>query len=176
MPANTTFDESLPMAYYNHRPFPRTCLEIYLLDQARHRSSRREFDLLNRLAYIFDWRLHRDYETPLRNGSTLVVTDTEGVIIWASSRFLTMTGYTPAEALGQTPAFLQGPDTDTATVRRLSDRLVRASLTGRIRPIRERILNYRKGGEKYWCELEIDPLWTTGGELTHFLAIEKEID
>ncbi len=150
-------------------------MEITLLEQAQFRHHRREVDLFHQLAHIFDWRLHRDYDKALGEGYTLIVTDTQKSILWVSHRFLSMTGYRPEEAIGQTPYFLQGPNTNPEAIRRLSKELQEAAYKHRIRPIREQLINYRKDGEPYLCNIEIDPIWSQQGELTHFIAVEKEV-
>jgi hypothetical protein len=38
-----------------------------------------------------------------------------------------------------------------------------------------KITNHRKNGEAYVCEVKIVPLYNTAKELTHFLALEKEV-
>jgi|GEM_PF-1297352 len=158
------------------KSFPVACMEIYMLEQAQRRPVQRDAATLEKLAYIFDWKTHRNYSKALEEGFTLVVTDDISTILWVSHTFLTMTGYTPVEAIGQTPRFLQGVNTDAVAVRRLSDKLTKAPQTRRIRPIRERLLNYRKDGDSYWCEVEIDPIWNKSGELTHFIALEREMN
>jgi PAS domain-containing protein len=71
----------------------------------------------------FDWKLTRNYEKALTDGCTLIVANAARSILWVSHRFLAMTGYRPAEAIGRTPRFLQGPNTDPTRLRQLSDDL-----------------------------------------------------
>lgn len=80
-----------------------------------------------------------------------------------------MTGFTRTESIGQTPGILQGPNTDRATVLRIGDSVRRAD------PVEADLFNYRKNGETYLCHLAIDPLYSSQGKLTHFLAVESEI-
>lgn len=156
------------------RSYPVACMEIFMLEKARSRQAEREGLLIQQLSYIFDWQTYRNYTQALEDGYTLVVTDIQNTILWVSDRFLSMTGYTPQEAIGRKPNFLQGPMTDVQALHRLSDSIRGAEPQHRRRPIRERLLNYRKCGETYWCDIEIDPIWNNDGELTHFIAVEKE--
>ena len=45
-----------------------------------------------------------------QNSATIVITDSEGAIIYVNSKFTEMTGYTKDEALGQNPRILKGED------------------------------------------------------------------
>lgn len=116
---------------------------------------------------------HRWKENPAHllnyNYQGLVLTDQHSTIQWVNKGFLNMTGYPANFALGKTPRFLQGENTSQA----VRDR-IRASVKA-ARPFKERVMNYRKTGEEYECELNVFPLFTREGELSHFLALENEI-
>ena len=154
-------------------PYPVICYEIFMLDQAQRRSARNEADLFRQLSVDFDWNITRrqrsNYLTKLGSGSTLIITDPMKTILWTSRSFLAMTGFTRAESIGQTPRILQGPNTDPAMVLQIRESL-RCG-----RAVEVDFLNYRKGGEPYWCRAAIDPLYNKRGELTHFLAVENEV-
>ncbi len=109
------------------------------------------------------------YLNVLDLGSTLVLTDLSKTILWASHSFLSMTGYTTAEAIGQTARFLQGEQTSRGEVNRIREQLSQAM------PVKTELTNYRKGGETYVCRIDIAPLHNSKGELTHFLAIESAV-
>ena len=155
------------------RPYPVACYEIFMLYQSQERAKRQEVGLFEQLSTIFDWDLSRKrrsaYTKKLTTGSTLVLTDLTKTILWTSQSFLSMTGFTRAESIGQTPAFLQGPLTDRAALLTVRNSLRRAD------PVRAELLNYRKNGETYLCQVAIDPLYNNQGELTHYLAVENEI-
>ena len=89
-------------------------------------------------------------------------------IVFANPAFERMTGYSVAEVLGRSPAFLQGPGTDPAELRRL-DQALRAC-----EPVQVELLNYRKTGERYWVELAIVPVRDESGRTRHFVAIERD--
>jgi PAS domain S-box-containing protein len=80
-----------------------------------------------------------------------------------------ITGYTVAELLGRNPRMLQGPETDRAAV----DDLRRA--IERRRPVRITILNYRKDGTPYWCELSVSPVRGSSGQVTTFIGIIQDV-
>lgn len=175
MQTNQSYAEYLRHTAVSTRPFPAASLEFFLLDQARDRRQQREVERLAEFARTFDWKLTRNYEKALQEGYTLVLADTSQSILWVSQRFFAMTGYLPQEVVGQSPRFLQGPDTDPTRLRQLSTELAQAHLQSRPRPIRQQLVNYRKDGSPYVCAIEIDPIWTRQGELTHFIAVEKEV-
>ncbi|QHV94362.1 PAS domain-containing protein [Spirosoma endbachense] len=156
-----------------NRSYPVACFEIFMLEQAQQRASRKEVQLFRQLGEIFDWNMPRrqrnTYVKKLQSGFTLVLTDLSKTILWTSRNFLTMTGYSHAEAVGKTPRILQGPETDPATLLRVHESLKRAD------SVKADLLNYRKDGESYICRVEIDPLYDSHGELTHFLAVESEV-
>ena len=175
MQLNQSYADYLQQSSIAARPFPAACLEVFLLDQAQDRHHRREVEMLTEFATVFDWKLTRNYEKALTDGYTLIVANAAKSILWVSHRFLAMTGYTPTEVIGRTPRFLQGPNTDPIRLRQLSADLAQAQSSKRTQPIRQQLLNYRKGGMPYLCDIEIDPIWTRQGELTHFIAVEKEV-
>jgi len=165
----------LKSVHTSARPLPIASMEIYLLDQAQDRLYQREVETLRKLADQFEWAHPRSYEQDLREGATVIVTDAQKKILWANHRFLTMTGYSVAEAIGRTPHFLQGTQTDARAVQRLSESLKKVSLNQKTGFIYERLVNYRKDGGIYVCDIAIDPLRNHGGELTHFVAVEREV-
>ena len=68
---------------------------------------------------------------------TIVITDEHGCLLWVNDAFEKLTEYSLSEVLGKKPgSFLQGKNTDNATVKRLSD-----AIQNRL-PIREEVLNY----------------------------------
>ncbi|MEM0950318.1 MAG: diguanylate cyclase [Pseudomonadota bacterium] len=106
-----------------------------------------------------------------RNSSdSMIVTCVDGLVEWVNEAFTLMSGFTVEDAMGRKPGeFLQGPDTDPATVEALS-----AALSDR-RPIVVEILNYTKDGRPYWIEMNITPVFDPTGRHTHFMAIEREV-
>ncbi len=156
-----------------NRPYPALSYEIFLLMHAQDRARRSEEALFQRLSTIFDWQLSRrqqqQYAQKLKTGFTFVLTDPAKSIIWTSNSFLSMTGYSNSEVVGKTPKLLHGPATDPAMIRQIRDSLLRR------KSVKAELLNYRKNGDTYVCLVDINPLYNGQGELTHFLAVEKEV-
>jgi len=106
----------------------------------------------------------------------IVVTEAEPLdepgprIVYVNQAFTRLTGYTPSEAIGRSPRFLQKTDlTDEETVHE-----VRRSLDlGE--PFDGPILNFGKDGTPYWLDMHIFPLHDADGTVTHFAAIERDV-
>lgn len=90
-------------------------------------------------------------------------------VIYANAAFSEMTGYAPDEILGQSPAILQGPLTDTE----VTDRLAREIEEGRI--FHGRAVNYRKDGTTFMMEWKIVPIRNAVNDISHYLAIQKDV-
>lgn len=90
-------------------------------------------------------------------------------ILYVNEAFERLTGYSAAEAIGQTPRMLHGPGTQ----REVLDR-IRASIE-RWEPVREELINHRKDGSEFWLELNIVPIADEAGRFTHWVAIERDI-
>src|SRR5438445_5402316 len=86
-------------------------------------------------------------------------------IIYANPAFERITGYRMDEVLGRNCRFLQGPDTDPATVA-----VMRQAIAER-RGCQVVIRNYRKDGTSFWNELTISPVHDSRGQVTHFVGV-----
>jgi PAS domain S-box-containing protein len=115
-------------------------------------------------------RLHDRAIAASRNG--ILITDArqpDHPIIYCNPAFTTLTGY-PAEAiLGRNSRFLQGSETDRATVALLHNVIA----TGE--PVQAVIRNYRRDGTPFWNELAIAPVHDEAGQLTHFVGIQTDV-
>lgn len=91
------------------------------------------------------------------------------MIVYVNDAVTELTGYQPFEVIAQSPKIFQGPNTDRETL----DRIRTGLLSGT--SIREELINYRKDGTKYWIEISIDPILNDRNEITHFIAIQRNI-
>ena len=85
-------------------------------------------------------------------------------IIFANNAFLNLTGYSRDEVNGRNCRFLQGPDTDPATVD-----AIRNAIAAR-QDITCDILNYKKDGTPFWNGLYISPVPDAAGDVQYFFA------
>lgn len=91
-------------------------------------------------------------------------------IVYVNDAFEKTTGYSRAEAIGNTPRMLQGAKTSRSELDRVSQAL--RNWQG----IRTQLANYKKSGELFWIELDIIPVSMNGGGLyTHWIAIQRDI-
>ncbi len=100
---------------------------------------------------------------------TVVITDPQGVIEYINPKFTEITGYTPQEALGKTPAILKSGRTPSAVYRDLWTTLFRGA------EWRGELLNRKKNGELFWEETRISSLKDELGRITHFIAVKEDI-
>ena len=90
-------------------------------------------------------------------------------IVYVNDAFERVTGHSRAEALGNTPRMLQGPDTDRTELRRVGAALRKWETVSAI------FLNYKKDGTKFWNEMTITPVADPSGWFTHWVAIERDV-
>ena len=116
------------------------------------------------------------FETCLNHlNDAIIITEAEAIdspgpkILWANDVFYRLTGYQPAEIVGQSPRILQGPLTDKSVLKKL-----RAAIE-RWQVCRIEILNYKKDGSTYWNEFEVTPLANETGYFTHWISVQRDI-
>ncbi len=97
------------------------------------------------------------------------ITEPGPEIVYVNDAFSRLTGYSREEALGRSPRFLQGEETDTSSIATLRDGLQN------VQPVQTVLKNYCKSGESYWVDLNIFPLTDENGTLTHFAAFERAV-
>ncbi len=152
--------------------FPLLCgLEFLQRPVRLAGASQLDFDQFLGLAITHHWQFDRHrVRLFLQNPAhALVVTDRRRQIQFVNRGFTRMTGYTPDETAGQTPSFLQGPETAPETRQAIRDCL---SVD---KPFAGNIVNYRKNGELYWCQVSIEPLLNLKQQVVHYIAFEREV-
>nr|AML79143.1 putative LOV domain-containing protein [Bassia scoparia] len=89
-------------------------------------------------------------------------------IIFASDSFLELTEYSREEILGRNCRFLQGPETDQATVQKIRDAIKEQ------REITVQLINYTKSGKKFWNLFHLQPMRDHKGELQYFIGVQLD--
>jgi PAS domain S-box-containing protein len=90
-------------------------------------------------------------------------------IIYVNSAFCELTGYGPHEVMGKSPSILQGPETDPEVLKRLNQSIADGML------FHGQAVNYRKDGSEFMMEWKIAPIRNEKNEITHYLAIQREV-
>ncbi|MDQ4116527.1 MAG: SpoIIE family protein phosphatase [Actinomycetota bacterium] len=90
-------------------------------------------------------------------------------LAWVNPSFERLTGYRLEEVVGTNCRFLQGPNTDRGSVRR-----IREALRDR-RPITEVLLNYRRDGTAFWNQISISPVHDGNGDLVNFVGVQSDV-
>ncbi len=90
-------------------------------------------------------------------------------ILYVNEAFTKMTGYTAEEVIGKTPRILQGPKSDKAELKRLSE-AIRKWQSCEITTI-----NYKKNGEEFWINFTLTPVANEKGWYTHWIAVERDV-
>ena len=104
-----------------------------------------------------------------QSANIILITNTEGIIEYVNQRFLDVTGYSRAEAIGQHTRLLSSGE----LARSIYDNLWTTIKDSR--QWRGEFHNRRKNGEYYWADATISPLMDDSGAITHFLAIQEDI-
>ncbi len=101
--------------------------------------------------------------------ATIIVTDSEGKIVYANPKFVSTTGYQIEEVIGLTPRILKSGETSAEEYRRLWN-TIKAG-----REWRGVFHNRRKDGSLYWERASISPVHDAKGRITHFMAVKEDI-
>jgi PAS domain S-box-containing protein len=102
----------------------------------------------------------------------MIITDPrqpDNPVVFANNAFCRLTGYSRDEILGRNCRFLQGPQTDPATVQR-----IRAAISGG-QPLEIDIRNHRKDGEPFWNRLLMAPVRDETGAIAYYFASQVDV-
>ncbi|SFA73956.1 PAS domain S-box-containing protein [Flavobacterium swingsii] len=97
----------------------------------------------------------------------IIVTDKNFKIIFATKSIVAMTGYQAEEIMGKSPKIFQGILTSETTKTN-----IRQAITNKL-PFKEVIVNYKKDGSTYLCEIEAIPKFDKKGEFLNYIAFER---
>lgn len=115
-----------------------------------------------------NWNNKQDFlKQSHKENRELIVTDVNFKIVFVSKTISKISGYQPEEILGKSPVLFQGKDTSKQTRQKIKTAL------NNLEPFKEVILNYRKNGDCYWCEIEAYPMFDQNGKFQNYIALEK---
>ncbi|KAK1587391.1 hypothetical protein Q3G72_012369 [Acer saccharum] len=125
-------------------------------DKVRQREMRKGIDLATTLE-----RIEKNF----------VITDPrlpDNPIIFASDSFLELTEYSREEILGRNCRFLQGPETDPATVKKIREAIDNQT------EVTVQLINYTKSGNKFWNLFHLQPMRDQKGEVQYFIGVQLD--
>lgn len=101
---------------------------------------------------------------------SLIITEAapNNPIIYVNKAFTDLTGYSAEEAVGKSPSFLQGPETDPAVLDRLRSDLAAG------RTFEGKAINYRKDGSPFTMWWRVVPVSGDSGQPKRFIAFQRE--
>ncbi len=99
----------------------------------------------------------------------MFITDREGIIEYVNPAFEELTGYTAAEAVGESPRLLKSDQQDDSFYDELWETITAGETW------EHELVNRAKSGELFRVQQTIVPIQNVDGEITHFAAIERDI-
>ncbi len=101
--------------------------------------------------------------------ASIVITNPAGDIEYVNPKFIELTGYTLAEALGKNPRILKSGEKGPEAYRELWQTITAG------KEWRGEFHNKKKNGELYWESASISPIRDLAGRITHFVAVKEDI-
>ena len=148
--------------YFNLRISPvydrrqkRSGQTILLHDNTANRLAQEELRILSRAVQ--------------QSASTILITNTDGEIVYVNPAFTITTGYSENEALGANPRILKSGKMPPRTYKEMWETLILGDIW------QGEIINKTKSGELYWEAATISPVKDDQGETTHYLAVKDNI-
>ena len=126
-------------------------------------------DVSQEYRFAEEVRLLRQASSAARLGITVVdLAEPDEPLVHVNEGFAWITGYSRAESLGRNCRFLQGPDTDQATVARMRTAIEQRDT------FHDTILNYRKDGTPFWNRLTLSPFSEVHAD-TRYVGIQEDV-
>jgi len=101
--------------------------------------------------------------------ASVFITDPRGTIEYVNEKFVEITGYSAAEAIGKTPRILKSGLTPPDYYKKLWATILAGNTW------HSEIQNRRKNGDLYWDSVVVSPIRNARGEVVHFLAVQEDI-
>jgi len=132
-------------------------MRVNLIDDRRERSNKAE-DELRKLSTAIE-----------QSVSSILMTDTTGVIEYVNPQFYRTTGYGVDEVIGKNSSILESAETDAETFADLWSTIKQGLVW------HGELLNKKKNGELYWEMVSISPVRNRDEEITHYISIQHDI-
>ncbi|WP_366185234.1 PAS domain-containing protein [Flavobacterium ovatum] len=126
------------------------------------------FEINKFVAIQKHWKSKVDFSAINSNAKTqILITNSKQEIVFASQGIHQMNGYQAREIIGKTPKIFQGELTSSA-----SREKIKVAIQNNL-PFKEVLINYKKDGSTYLCEIEAFPKFNKKGELVNYIAFER---
>ena len=102
--------------------------------------------------------------------NNIIITDSEGTILWCNDHALIATGYAKEEFIGQNPNILQHDETKLETYKDMWDTIKNKKLTWK-----GKLKNKKKDGSTYYENLSITPILNENNEIECFIGVQIDI-
>jgi len=128
-------------------------------------------------AFMTNITAHKETEIQLQklsravehSASSIMITDKNGIIEYINPRFCEVTGYSEAEAIGQTPSIISTKETSPACHQELWSTILAGNNW------HGETFNRTKNGAYYWSLMSISPVMDDNGEISHFISVSEDI-
>lgn len=101
--------------------------------------------------------------------TSIVITDSKGIITFVNPFFTMLTGYAPSEVIGKNPNIIQSGQTPD----KIYQSMWQSILGGQVWD--GEFLNKKKNGELYWVHTIMAPVLDANGNTQSFIAIQEDI-
>jgi diguanylate cyclase (GGDEF)-like protein/PAS domain S-box-containing protein len=119
--------------------------------------------------YESEAKLKKLFQAVQQSSSTIVITDTKGVIEYVNPKFTELTGYTIDEVTGKNINILKSDEHESEFYKKMWTTI----LSGE--DWKGSICNKRKSGETYWEDAHISSVKNAKGGITDFIAVKEDI-
>lgn len=140
----------------------------YFFKLIRKLRKKQEVEMLNTFQSKYNWDFQIE-ETLFKNEyKAIVVTDKNQNIIWVNEGFKDMTGYSLSFMKDKSPRILQGEKTSKEALQFIKSHIKKRAIC------ETSMVNYKKDGSEYICEIKIFPIQNEDNKVEHYLALENE--
>lgn len=99
----------------------------------------------------------------------IMITKPDGTTEYVNRKFVTDSGYSPSEVIGENPRILQSGETPSSTHANLWQTILAGEQwTGEYQ-------NRKKSGEPYWVKTSILPIMSDAGDIQHFVSLQEDV-
>jgi PAS domain S-box-containing protein len=141
---------------------------VHVYNFLRSLKKKKDIERLVEFQNKFKWDFQIEETLFNTEYKAIIITDDNQKIIWVNEGFKDMTGYSLAFLKNKSPKILQGEKTSRVALDQIRTQLATDSFC------QTSMVNYRKDGSEYMCEIMIYPVHNSNHEVKHYIALENE--